>query len=258
MTDKSTKKDNGKRKLSAVLIGLLLAIVILLGSLFTFFSDIVTGTGTFATGTLDLTAGTTAYTKNDGAATATDLLNFNPGDVIVINVPITNTGSKSAWLRGDITLSGDAVFDNADFTDFGTYFEVYKGAFTKADVLAPTTAVTNAKLTLTKDTGNEQLVWTETNPTAVVNGNSARSAPEIEALSPAGTVPAGITIYDAAGSNAPTISYTIYFKGLGTPNTWQDKTFDFGYRIEAIQYRNNGEGGTAADWTDLVSAPFGS
>ena len=246
------KKDNNKKKLGIILIGLLVAVAIMFGSMFAFFSDIITGSTTIKIGTLDLDKGDASYKKNGNTATATELLNFNPGDVIVVSTAVKNEGSKSAWLRGIVSITGDAVGTVADgYTAFDSVFEVYKGDWTLTEILDGDSDVTAAKMTLVQNPSAYELTWTDDDDElAVINADPSTVDPEIEKLAASGgTVPAGTTIYDA---DAGEVTYTIFFKGLGSLNEWQDKTINLNCKAEAVQYRNN----AGKNWDDLTLTAF--
>ena len=259
MTQTHEKKDNSKKKIGIILLCLLLTVAVIFGSMFAFFSDIISGDTTIKIGTLDLNKGDAEYWKNetllDGTTGAEldQLLNYNPGDRIVVKIPITNTGSKSAWLRGVVELSGTAfgVLD-AGASKFADYFTVYKGNISRADIQSTNPAtmatVAAAKMTLTVTDG-VGATWTDDNAKlAVINGALTTDAPEIETTS---TVPAGTTIYAATGGS---VEYTIYFQGAGSLNEWQNKTIKFDYKADAVQFRNNPVSATM--WDDLTATPF--
>jgi hypothetical protein len=237
------EKNHNKKKGLLILLALLTAIGIITGSIFAFFSDIVTGSTTITAGTLDLVKGTgsgapaiiehynAAGVKQPASSIDDVISNFNPGDRAVIKMAITNEGSKSAWLRGQIELTGTAVsFTN--FANFNDIIKVYKGDFGTAGVGGQTA------LTLTTDSG--KILWTESPAVDIIDGDPAKTDPEDD--------------NGAAGlQNTVTLSYTITFD-TAADNTWQDKVLAFNFAVQAVQYRNN----SAKSWTDAVTVPFGS
>lgn len=128
-----------RRKKTTGVIALGLAGVLVLGSLFAYFSDMLEGTGKVNAGTLDLRPGTALqnaegvpitgesgyaimrlkngsvdvgdtieegdlipYNNHDGTS-GEDVL--NPGDCLVVVGDVENVGSKSAWLQSAVTLT---------------------------------------------------------------------------------------------------------------------------------------------------------
>lgn len=103
------QEKNNKRKVVLIIAAILVAIGIITGGISAFFSDFVTGNSTITAGTLDLVKGTETITQNGTAITSIGnnnaiVENFNPGDVVTVSVPVTNSGSKSAHLRGKLII----------------------------------------------------------------------------------------------------------------------------------------------------------
>lgn len=139
MNDQNVTKQRNSRKKTTGILALLVAAVLLMGSLFAFFSDKLTGAGSVAAGTIELQAtdennkeGVKIYRwvddENPGKIDETadenselkewsdgDIL--NPGDKLVLKGAVKNIGSKSAWLQSEVTL------DVADGLD--QYFKYY-------------------------------------------------------------------------------------------------------------------------------------
>jgi len=264
MAQTHAKKEKNSKKIGIIFLCLFVTTAVIFGSMFAFFSDVISGDTQIVIGTLDLKANSAdaEFWKNETKLDGSDdehaliqLENFNPGDRIVVKVPVINEGSKSAWLRGAVKLTGTAfgVLDDDSESKFADYFTVYKGNVSRADIIADNTAATDAEMTLTVEDG-VGATWTDTGADlAVINGNPAKAAPEIEnaasVLLNGGT--ADTAIYSATGGF---VEYTIYFKGAGSKNEWQDKTIKFDYKAEAVQFRNNPLSGTT--WADLTATSF--
>lgn len=249
---------NNKRKGRVILAALLATTAIVTGSIFAFFSDVVKHDTTITAGTLDLVKGQTTITQNGTALSSIGngdavVDNFNPGDVVTFSVPVTNEGSKSAWLRGNLKLEGTAVTTGtvgADTTDFEDEFVVFAGT---VDQASAATAV-GTTIDLSTKTG-----WTFTSGTSatfvdptpgVINGNKQKADYEAESGA----------AYDAGNdANEGTLTYTIYFKPSAL-NKWQNKKIAIDFKAEAIQYRNNIKVGNtdASSWSDLVTDAFGN
>jgi hypothetical protein len=235
------QKDERKRKkkLLFILLCLLLSISMLTGVMFAFFSDQITGNVNATSGTLNLVESATVVKYNGSPlATPGTLPNMNPGDYLSVSVTVTNSGNKSAWLRGGFKLTGDAITVNKN--NFPNYFKVYKGDV-KPAAFATATLI-NAQAVTGQDAYNfmeGSAQWT------VINGSGNNA--EIEyttGTNPAGTVPAGNPI--VSGTTGATLSYTIYFDP-SAGNAYQNKKLDMEYAIEAMQYKNN----SSPTWTNL-------
>lgn len=251
MTNANTQN---KRKSRLILAALLATIAIITGSIFAFFSDVVDHNTTITAGTLDLVRGTTTITQNgDDVTTIVGnkngiVENFNPGDVVTFSVPIKNEGSKSAWLRGNLEITGEAVETIADASDTSTFadnFIVFSGTVAK-NVAAG--EVGGAK-DLSKQAGWSFTAGSSTSATfvdsepGIINGNN--KADDFEAES-------GAAYTAGTDANEGTLTYTIYFKPTAK-NKWQGKDISIDFKAQAIQYRNN----TAKEWGDVVLTEYG-
>lgn len=253
MTNANTQN---KRKSRLILAALLATIAIITGSIFAFFSDVVDHNTTITAGTLDLVRGTTTITQNGVDVTTAvgnnndTVENFNPGDVVTFSVPIKNEGSKSAWLRGNLEITGKAVelgTVDGDTTAFDDTFVVFSGT---VDQSAAATAVTGAN-DLSQKTGWSFTAGTSTSATfvdptpGIINGSNKTADFEAES---------GAAYTDGADANEGTLTYTIYFKPTAK-NKWQGKDISIDFKAQAIQYRNNT---TSTSWTDVVSTEYGA
>lgn len=142
-----------RRKKTTGVIALGLAGVLVLGSLFAYFSDMLTGEGFVQTGTLNIkpissdegytisvwTDGKLGTNPNgspkDGSADKNDKIEenelteytynkenndgmvLNPGDMIVVTGDVKNDGSKSAWLQSNLELEFIAKKVSTGMTD---------------------------------------------------------------------------------------------------------------------------------------------
>jgi len=208
-----TKEKKENRKILVGFLFLFTAVCLVGGTLFAYFSDYISGTGTVTAGTLDITGNYQYYVNGSGTA-VTSIANFNPGDVVVVKATVTNTGNKSAWVR--------------DIIDFGTldagiapYIKLYEGEKTLAGITgAPTTDL----LTLT--------AGKYTTPVRIIDGTGTGAETE--------------TGSDAIGANTYNVTFTIYFDTVAT-NSAQGKSVNFTSKTEAVQYRNN----PTPAWTPL-------
>ena len=209
----AVRKDGGKKKLAVILLSLALAVVLVFGSLFAFFSDILTGNQTFDAGTLDLTGSAKMYINGSTTeATVTELACLNPGDEIKAVITANNIGSKSAWIQGSFTLSDVALTGN----QIGSAFTVYEGTKASGTLL---TMVEGPHSIYFIDAGNSILDGTYEKETAT------------------GAIKAMTT--DKV--------YTIVFKTTAG-NLYQGAAMKIDYEVKALQYRNNPN----PDWTQAV------
>jgi hypothetical protein len=228
----TNEKDNGRKKITLILLCLLAAIALVFGSLFAFFSDLVTGGTGITAGTLDLKVASDAVVITQNG---TDIKtignqnglveNFNPGDVVTVSVTVKNAGSKSAWLRGNLSVNfGD------DLTAINNTFKVFEGTVAQADA-----ASASGALSLTY-AGDGLVTWTDSTP-GVINGNNTASDYENESglYAPSSDAP---LFTGGTAENEATLTYTIYFLPTAG-NAWQDQGIAFSYKVEALQYRNN-------------------
>jgi hypothetical protein len=218
------------------------------GVMFAFFSDIFKGSEAITAGTLDIKKGTVTVQQNDAdvktVGNKNNLVeNFNPGDVVTVTVPVTNKGSKSAWIRGGFTLTGTAM-DAGGNNEFSTLpFYVFDGDLTQAQAEAQ--KYSKAAKIINEGNGVYKLV--DPKP-AVISGDESNANLKDVEIETASTVPAKTAIY--SGSAGTTMTYTIYFDPFAG-NEWQNKNLSLNYIVEAIQYRNN----PAPDWTKVETRP---
>lgn len=207
------KKREEKRKKKGLVAFLFLfaSFILVSGSLFAFFSDQLTGTGSATAGTLDIGGAFKTYydTNSDGTLDeVASVTNFNPGDMMVIKGEITNFGNKSAWLRTKVDLS---AIDSAILP----YIKVCAGELTAADQ-STCTALTNGG----------------TSTPIILNGQGTGAETE--------------TASGAVGDYKEDVAVTIYFDASAL-NAAQGKTVDVSFDVEAMQYRNN----ATPTWTNL-------
>jgi hypothetical protein len=210
-----------RKKLLLILLCLVISIVMVVGVVFAFFSDVILGNeeANITAGTLDLTIDGAIFTYNGDEMTT--IPNFNPGDVAVISIPVTNEGNKSAWLRGKVLITGTALTGTADN---GAKIKVFEGAQTLEKITATTGAP--EPLTSTADGFISE-------PIIINGGSGANDETETD------------------GTTGATLIYTIYFdKSAG--NEYQAKTIVANYTVQAMQYRNNPN----PIWADVVTEEF--
>ena len=182
---------------------LFVALAITLGGAFAYFSDWFEGQASVTAGTLDI-SGTPVFTHNGNTVSSVE--NFNPGDVVVADATATNSGNKSAWIRGLVD------FGTLD-ADIAPYVRIYKGTKTAAAIEAGTEEADRIT------TGDEVSLGDK-----IIDGTGTGAETE--------------TGTDALGSNTYSQAVTIYFDKTAL-NVAQAKSVDFTFRFEAIQYRNN-------------------
>lgn len=191
---------------------LLLAIMMIIGAGFAYFSDIISGEGGATAGTLDIIGDLTLTKTYDGATpdtteiltgscsgadegttndneadcetnngtwdpTATDT-NFNPGDAIAISGTVENVGSKSAWVRQALTIntvSNTANSDDPNDTtgDLANYLFVCIGPATQNDLMSAALAVSSGSYS--RDPG-DPITVTGTTCTKAVAGTTYAAA----------------------------------------------------------------------------------
>ncbi|MDR3125761.1 MAG: hypothetical protein LBU20_01670 [Candidatus Nomurabacteria bacterium] len=226
------QQDNHKnRKLIAALALIIAAVAITTGVIFAFFSDVITGSGSATSGTLDL-RGSFKYQVNGqpsgGTAITTSIANLNPGDAVYIYGDITNVGNKSAWLRA--AFSG-ATIDAA----LKPYIYAYSGNVTQASLLAAENA---AAASTAKDTALCAISG------YVAGGNGGTGCAAFASTGTTGvgtvqTIQGTGTGAETDGTAGPiTVGFTLYFAGYA-PNAAQGKTLAISARAEGLQYRNN-------------------
>ena len=125
MTHAQTKEDkNNRKKIGIILIGLLVVIALIFGSLFAFFSDVITGDTTLTAGTLGLAVQSEYRLMNDPEnPVPVTADNINPGDVIEVRLTVTNQGNKSAWVQFGFEITGEDMFgDDLTFAQLQSAF----------------------------------------------------------------------------------------------------------------------------------------
>jgi predicted ribosomally synthesized peptide with SipW-like signal peptide len=225
ITQKGVKmaKQKEERKNKKVLFGFLflfVAVGIIVGSVFAYFSDVITGSGSATAGTLDLTGNFTLTQYNAaGVSQGTgNVANFNPGDVLNITGAATNVGNKSASVRCEFALSGDLVTNTGN-----NKVKVVAGTVTTA-------AAAESASALTPTSGN-----TYHTAVGILNGSGLGAESES----------GGVANYACAIS--------AYFPS-SAGNVAQDDNLSINSKIQGIQYRNN----ATPNWADVVTIPSGS
>jgi len=248
MTQQKKKQEERKNnKLIAALVLIFAAVAIITGVVFAFFSDVITGSGSATSGTLDL-QGTFQYQVNGGTSTpiATAINNLNPGDAVYISATVTNGGNKSAWVRG--------AFEGATIhASLQPYIYLYNGNVTQATLLALENAAATPVLKDAALCGASGYV-------AGGNGGTGCTAFPASGTTGTGSVAilngtgAGAEI-EGSGVSSVAIGYTIYFAGYA-PNTAQGRALAITARAEGLQYRNN-PSVTLSDarWAGAVNTP---
>lgn len=221
------RRNSRRRKGIIGLVSAGLAALMLVGAGFAYFSDSITGSAAGTAGTLDLN-GNLAVTHTNGLTTDTfvssdvtnnTVPNINPGDVVKLSGTISNDGNKSAWIRTDITGSGDS--------SIAPYLYVYSGE------QVPT---------------QQQLLAAGSDPTSLpgylgtvqdLSGTADNSATQIISGTGANAEADGNTATD--GQYAANVE--VYFLA-SAPNAAQNQNFSLNADVQAVQYRNNNTGTT--------------
>lgn len=232
------KKEEKNKKRILGFIFLFVAAVTLVGLTVSYFSDFISGSGTATAGSLDLVAGTTTFTRyyTQGGVEASDtgstIDNLNPGDIIVINSSVTNAGNKSAYLRTAITVTTGNNYA-ATFKAPTGVLEIYPTTETNSAIRAGT-ATPLTVVTSTKTNTNDTLSYTDAG-TAILNGTGGTEKET-----------------ETGGLDGPvTLQYKIYFRS-DAGNDYQKLAVTFGFKVEALQYRNN----TTPTWSSVTSTEF--
>jgi len=238
--EKNTRK--GKRNIIIALLLILLACIIIIGFTLAFFSDFVTGGTTATAGTLDLVAGTTSitryYTKNgtESSDSGTTIANLNPGDIIEVDMSVTNAGNKSAWLKEFLTITlGENYAGNIpdttglDWTNAVDAFEIYPASATNASIRDGTAVPITTDVTAT----NTVLALEPASGTTIINGTGAGAETE------------------TGGVSSFTSDYKIYFNAASN-NEYQGISLSVVDKVEAMQFRNN----PTPVWSNVTSAEF--
>ena len=212
------RKEKKNKKVLIALLLLLIAVVVLTRFAISYFSDIVTGgAATVTAGTLDITANGGVKVYQNGTSVGNTITNLNPGDLIVVKAHIVNSGTKSAWIRGGLTVT------------LGTMLDLNKIKVIAGDIT-------------TVDHDADILAADAATGISITSGTIAYSTADI--ISGSVETDGTDTAYDVA--------FTIYFdKTAG--NSYQGKTLSFDFVAQALQYRNN----PTPNWSDVVSSYFG-
>jgi hypothetical protein len=206
------KRDYKKYLLGFVFIAV--ALTLFVSTLTAYFSDLeASGNKSAASSTLDITGDYQKYLN--GSDTPTDaVVNFAPGDVIVVKATITNAGFESAWVRDFIEFT-----DYAD-ADLYNALKIYKGEKTRAELAAADSDLLE---------GGVDGIFAL--PTAILDGTGEGANPETD-------LTIDDTTYEAIGGNTYSAAFTIYFDH-NAGNAAQDKTVAFTVKTQALQFRNN-------------------
>jgi len=213
-----TQKDNRKRKLVILLLSLMLAVILIIGSLFAFFSDMINGTENLKAGTLKIDGVAKFYIGDSEEEATSDELNcINPGDEIRVEIEVTNSGSKSAWIQGSFSLSAED-----DKIDLFEVFEVYKDSIATGNLLT--------KKEVEGEGEDEDEDFFVEDGKTILNGTYEKEGENAEDG-------------DNTLSTTVTLTYVIVFSEEAD-NTYQDAGITIGYEVKALQYRNN----PSPDW----------
>ncbi len=229
------QKKSRKKTLLGVL-ALVMAVALLCGSLFAFFSDKLTGNGIVNVGTLDLVnelGGEKVYEIHrfvgmDGENPkwaefdeGTDVL--NPGDVLRISLDISNHGSKSAWVHTNIAFKAESVTEtDIENLKFDTYFD--------GDV--------DTSMFTSEGLSHER--------TFILDGTKEN---EVDFKSGDDTTITSIDVDTSSGiSRQPQVLYVYLDKDA--KNAWQGVNITFDVIMVALQYRNNNT--AIPDWNELL------
>jgi len=220
------REDNSKKKYVVILLCLLLAIGIVIGSLFAFFSDVVTGNQDLTAGTLALVDDASFFINGSATpATAEQLACINPGDTVKVEIDIENVGSKSAWLKSALVLSGvNGAGGAITPTQLSSVFTVYEGTNTSGTPLTGTNGTNNITFA---DAGNK-----------VIDGTYEKETTPVP----------GVTLL---GRTDTTYVFTIVFSSAAD-NFWQSASIGIGYEVSALQYRNN----PTPNWSSAVANAY--
>jgi predicted ribosomally synthesized peptide with SipW-like signal peptide len=219
---KPERNDSSKKKILIILLCIVLAGVLIVGTLLAFFSDVLTVNQNLTAGTLDLTGTATFYINgNTTAASTAELACINPGDTIKAVLTVENEGSKSAWIQGSLKLSVKDILDVAiEGDDFKDVFELYEGD----DITDPA-----KKLTVGAGADPDSIAFTDAGD-AILDGTI-----ETE------------TVTNAISDVATTMTYTLVFLPEAN-NDFQGAKVALEYTVKALQYRNNTTVPTTTGW----------
>lgn len=209
MDKRSTNYAEKKNKKLAALLIAVLALLLFVGIVAAFYSDILTDGGTVNTSTLKIEGEYTVLLNGEETELGA-IKNLNPGDVIVIKGNITNTGNQSAWLREKIS------FDAADQSIL-SYIQVYDMELYQEDFLSEYD-YTPFALPLTDGTA--------AGSNKVIDGSGDDAQTESGAD------------FDYLGASVYNFSLTVYF-AHAAPNSTQGKSIGITVATQALQFRNN-------------------
>jgi hypothetical protein len=257
------KQKNERRKLAIGLASLVLAVGLIVGVGYAYFSDIINGSGDATAGTLDIT-GTVGLEVN-GTAAVSPIENLNPGDVITFDMSaIENEGSKSAWIRSVLEFSTLSNTNNpgtpggpgAQTGNLADWLWVCSGGnATKTDLI--TSFGTTPRTLGIPDGPTITIGVTGTTCEPAATGTSFGEKVTYTTLN---DVIDGTAEADSTGANGvnwtPAGAPTIFFDQLA-PNAAQNGEADFAVKIQALQYRNNTTNPTNTQWNTVVTTPFG-
>lgn len=209
------ENTNQKRSTKRTVVGvavLLLAVAMLFGSLFAYFSDKVEGDVILTAGNLDIegSLGTTkdAYIISrwiendwvvfDGTAESDEII--NPGDIFKLEIGVENEGSKSAWVQSNVNVTYGADGQAVEMAENVKFYSKFEG-----NTLSEPITLESGKIPFEDQ---------------VINGTVEEE--------------------DASGENGTKLEETYYFQfESGAGNTLQEATIGLDIKIYAIQYRNN-------------------
>lgn len=241
-------------------IGLfILAIIMLIGAGFSYFSDILLGEGSAEAGTLDIT-GDIALEVNGTTVTATDnkIENLNPGDVITFDITgVQNTGTKSAWIRQAVKFTAMSDTDNTEAAGDSTgnlvgVIWVCLGNVTQAQLIAASQLTGGLAANPIADVACSVV------PATYVNSDPSKATAiglKTDYSAPIDVI-SGSEESDGSGLTwAPSEKMTIFFDATAG-NTAQLGTMSFRLEIQALQYRNNTAPPTTDQWSTVVTQEF--
>lgn len=278
------QNEHNNRKMILGIVALVAAVIMIIGAGFAFFSDVITGEGEAAAGTLDISGTIEAFQNSDTTpASDNNITNLNPGDVISFAGDIENLGTKSAWIRQIIqftTLSdtdnvggicSDSTYTNqADCEDNSETWTAGASEMTGnlADyiwVCTTTTADTMAQrqtklIAASMATGGFSSNIPTDYDCAQADTTGVFGEKTTYALETGDVVSGTIEVENDGTNNLPATwaaasAPFIYFDALAG-NEAQNGTMEFSVLVQALQYRNNTTSPDQAAWETVVSTPF--
>lgn len=273
-----------ERKNKKMILGfafLALAVIMIVGAGFAFFSDVILGQGEATAGTLDIT-GTTSVLHNGTTATNNTVANFNPGDVLTLNGTITNNGSKSAWIRQVVqftsmsntpNLGGSCSDDQytteatcEDNSETWTaasataaagklldYIWVCSGSVTQADLIAASLAGTLG--TATGTTTCEQVAQADVGANGKLYGEKTTYLASADVIDGSAEDDNGTAGSQTTWSTPAGEALTIFFDAAAG-NVAQNGNMAFSILTQALQYRNNTTSPNTAAWSTVTATEF--